>query len=256
MSRADPSPVWFRKCFNEDYRTIYCGRDKAQAEAEVGFVVQELGIEPGEVVLDLCCGFGRHLEAFEKRGIRAIGVDLSLPLLKQVEPAAERRVACSDMRQLPFAGGVNGFAALVNFFTSFGYFEDDEENSLAARELGRVLRPGGRFSVDLMNPGPAVRLLAPRSERRAGPLHVVEERRYDAARRRIEKRVALRRQLAGGSTELREYFESVRLFSAEEIVSILAGAGLEVTRMFGDFCGRPYGEESARMIVLGRKPEL
>jgi SAM-dependent methyltransferase len=251
---SDPSPAWFRKCFNEDYCTIYSGRGQAEAETEVAFVVRALGIERGEMVLDLCCGFGRHLEAFGRRGIRAVGADLSLALLRQAAPRSARRVVCADMRQLPFRDGAGGFSVVVNLFTSFGYFETEEENLRAAREMGRVLRPGGRFAMDLHNAVPVMRHLTPRTERRAGPFHLIEERRYDARRRRIEKRVELHRE-EGGRPCVKEYFESVRLYAADEIAAMLAGAGLAVTRLLGDFTGQPYSDASPRMIVLGRKPD-
>ncbi len=258
MSRSDPAPGWFRKHFNEDYRIIYAGRNQEEADVEAARVVKELGIRPGERVLDLCCGHGRHLTALAKHGVRAVGVDLSMALLRQIPPTGAtpggKRAVCADMRALPFAGSIagriHGFSAVVNFFTSFGYFETDDENFLAVCEVARVLEPGGRFSLDLMNAGPAVRSLEPRTERRAGSFRVIEERRYDAARRRIEKRITIGQD---GSSHARDYFESVRVYSPDEIASLLAAAGLEATRMLGDFAGRPHDPGSPRMIVLGRK---
>jgi SAM-dependent methyltransferase len=154
------------------------------------------------------------------------------------------------MRRLPFAGGERGFAVLLNLFTSFGYFETDAENAAAAREMGRVLRPGGRFAIDLLNAAPTVRALETRSERRAGGFHIREERRHEAARRRLEKRVVLTRLESG---ETKEYHESVRLYRPEEIDAVLAAAGLRVERLLGDFSGSPYSEDAPRMLLLGRR---
>ena len=252
MQRSDPTPGWFRQHFNEDYRAIYQGRNQAQADAEVAQVAQELKIGPGDTVLDLCCGYGRHLNAFAKQGLRATGVDLSLPLLLQVEPSGSRRVACADMRALPFTGGKGGFSVIVNFFTSFGYFQAEAENSCAARELARVLRPGGRFCMDLMNAEATIGSLEPRTQRVAGPYEVTEERTYDDQRRRIEKRITL---LETDSGVTKSYFESVRAFSPLEITDLLTHAGLEVDRMLGDFSGAVYQKDSKRMIVLGHRPQ-
>ena len=114
----------------------------------------------------------------------------------------------------------------------------------------RVLRPAGRFSIDLLNPGPAIRHLEPRTERVAGGFHVLETRSYDAARQRIEKRVTLSRE---AGDEVKHYFESVRLYTPDEIRGVLARAGLQVCRILGDFTGRPYEVDTPRMILLGRK---
>jgi SAM-dependent methyltransferase len=251
MTACDPAPGWFRRHFNEDYLLIYGGRDQAQADLEAARILAELEIRPGQRVLDLCCGFGRHLAAFAKHRVDAVGADLSMPLLARVEPRDARRVVCADMRSLPFPGGKLGFSAVVNFFTSFGYFESDEENLAAAREMARVIQPGGRFSMDLMNAGVVVRGLEPRTERAAGPFRVTEVRRYDATRRRIEKEIALRRE---GCNVEKRYLESVRVFSPGEIRELLTAAGLLVDRMLGDFSGGAYSERSLRMIVLGGKP--
>jgi SAM-dependent methyltransferase len=220
---------------------------------ETELIVKELRIPRGETLLDLCCGFGRHLAAFERRGIRSIGVDLSLPLLLQVsrpEKKSHRNAVCADMLALPFAGGEKGFGVVVNLFTSFGYFETDEENQTAAAEMSRVLRPGGRFLMDLMNAEPAIRDLEPRTERHPGPFRLIEERSYDPKRCRMEKHIQLFRE---GSKEPKRYFESVRIFTRVEITHLLSRAGLHVEKMLGDFAGSPYSSATPRMIVLGRK---
>jgi SAM-dependent methyltransferase len=253
MRRMDPfvpSPGWFRKHFNEDYRTIYAGRNQAEADEEAASIVRTLDIRPRERVLDLCCGFGRHVVALRKLGIHAIGADLSLTLLRQAARGRPPHLVAADMRALPFGGGAPGFAVVVNFFTSFGYFAEDSENEAALREIARVLEAGGRFSLDLMNARPTIRSLVPLTVREAGPYEVREERRHDAARGRIEKRITLICQESGVS---REYHESVRIFTRGEITASLAGAGLTVERVLGGFDGLPHDEGSPRMIVIGRK---
>ncbi len=115
--------------------------------------------------------------------------------------------------------------------------------------------------MDLMNPEVAIRSLNPRSERRVEPFDIVERRRYDARKRRIEKHTHLRYRPFGGPSRVdglegrrRSYHESVRIFSRPEITALLHGADLEVERALGDFSGAPYDAESPRLIVLGRKP--
>ena len=258
MTSRTPRSSWFRESFNEDYRRLYAARNQAQADAEVGCVIDALGIDSRDQVLDLCCGFGRHLRALGRRGVPAVGLDLSLPLLQDAAttpetaaaPRSRLRLVRGDMRQLPFAGGTRGFSVVVNFFTSFGYFENDSDHLRVVRELARVLRPQGRFSMDLMNPGPTVRNLLAATERRVGKLRVVESRRYDAQRSRIEKRTQV---VATSPGESREYFESVRLFDHDEITLLLSRAGLHVDRVLGGFSGQPFSVESSRMILLGSK---
>ena len=58
-------------------------------------------------------------------------------------------VVRADMRTLPFCDGT--LAGLVNFFTSFGYFETEEENLQVVREMSRVLEPDAPFLFDYLN---------------------------------------------------------------------------------------------------------
>ena len=104
----------------------------------VDFVAAHLGPPRPNAVLDLACGTGRHTEALRGRGFRALGVDLSLTLLAR-RPGLPR--VGGDMRRLPFAGG--SFDWVLNFFTSFGYFESERENFRVLQEVVRVLAPGG-----------------------------------------------------------------------------------------------------------------
>jgi len=171
MHACDPAPGWFRDHFNEDYRTIYLGRGPEDADREVWLVSFDRDLLSSDLVLDLCCGYGRHMLGFARRGVRAVGVDLSRPLLRQgaCEIGGRPLLVCADMRDLPFEGGARGFSVVVNFFTSFVQFKSDEQNLQVACEIRRVLRPGGRFAIDLMNADSTIRDLEPRSERVAVP---------------------------------------------------------------------------------------
>ena len=247
---SSTSPAWFRQHFNDDYPTLYAGRTQEQADAEVAFAVERLDICSRDRVLDLCCGHGRHLRSFAARGIPVVGVDLSDALLRRAPRDEGIRVVRADMRRLPFAGGVDSFSVLVNFFTSFGYFDSEDDNAAAVREMARILAPGGRFLLDLMNLHATLDSLAPRTERRAGPFEVVEERWFDGSRRRIEKRIRL---VDSRSGERREYIESVRVYEEDEIRELLTSEGLDVERVFGDFAGSEAGGQAPRMVLTGTR---
>jgi len=250
--RSAPSPAWFREHFNEDYRVLYHGRTQEQADAEVAFVVERLAMAPSDRVLDLCCGYGRHLAAFRGHEIDAVGLDLSAALLRQAPRDRGTALVCADMRHLPFAdaGATDGFDVVANFFTSFGYFDRDDENAAAAREIARVLRRGGRFLIDLMNPDAVVAALVPRTERTAGPFAVIEERWFDAERRRVEKRIRLRDTRDGTR---KEYVESVRVWREDEFRRLLSAAGLEVDDVYGDLSGAPVASDSPRLAYVGTR---
>jgi SAM-dependent methyltransferase len=238
--------AWYREWFGEDYLDLYAHRDTREAHHHIDFAERVLcGARPG-VVLDLACGAGRHSEVLAERGYRVVGVDLSLILLAQRPDLPRVR---GDMRRLPFAGET--FDWVLNFFTSFGYFESERENFQVLEEVARVLRPGGSFLIDLLNPEPAVAGLKPREQRQEEDRRIEIERWYDPASARINKRIRL--QAAGSAP--RTFLESVRAYRLEEVGNGLAWVGLEVRDRFGDFSGERYARDSERMILVARKPE-
>lgn len=236
--------VWYEEWFGEEYLELYAHRDAEEAEAHVDFVQRELEGPRPRAVLDLACGAGRHTRVLRQRSLRALGTDLSLTLLARAPDLP--RVA-ADMRRLPFADGT--FDWVLNFFTSFGYFETERENFEVLEELERLLAPGGRFLIDLFNRDWVIRGLVPADTMRIGDREVIVERRFDADRHRVEKRI----RIVDGPGAGREFLESVRAYSRQEVEIGLQWAGLQVDGVFGNFAGESYSSEGERLIVVGRK---
>lgn len=241
--------AWYREWFGDEYMDLYAHRDRGEAELHVDFVERHLGDarlpdRQGGAVLDLACGAGRHTEVLRRRGHRALGIDLSLTLLAR-RPDLPR--VGGDMRRLPFADRTFGW--VLNFFTSFGYFESERENFLVLEEVARVLEAGGSFLLDLLNPEPAIAGLKPRETRTADGRVVEIERWYDAATQRLNKRI----RLSSPEAASRTFLESVRAYRLEEVRNGLLWAGFELLSTFGDFDGRDYSAASERLILVARK---
>lgn len=238
---------WYKEWFGEEYLELYSHRDDSEAEEHVGFIERYLDGPRPRAVLDLACGAGRHTAALRQRGYRTLGLDLSLTLLARMRARRLPQVA-GDMRALPFVDG--SFDWVLNFFTSFGYFAGERENFRVLEEVVRVLAPGGRFLIDLMNPGPALASLKPREVQELDGQQAGIERWYDEVSRRINKRIVV----SGPGEPSRTFLESVRLYEAEEVTMGLRWAGLEVDAFFGSFQGEPYERDSERLILLAHKP--
>ncbi|HXO20556.1 MAG TPA: class I SAM-dependent methyltransferase [Thermoanaerobaculia bacterium] len=239
--------AWYQDWFGEEYLELYSHRDDEEAQEHVDFVARVLAETRPRAVLDLACGAGRHTAALRRRGYRTLGVDLSLTLLARMAERGLPRVA-GDMRRLPFAAA--SFDWVLNFFTSFGYFEGERENFLVLEEIARVLRPGGEFLIDLLNPPYALRTLTPHEVQETAAHRVEIERWYDAFHQRINKRI----QVLAPGAPARSFLESVRIYRQEEVTIGLRWAGLEADQIFGNFAGEPYDRDSERLILVGHKP--
>jgi SAM-dependent methyltransferase len=230
--------TWYREWFGEEYLELYSHRDEEEARRQVAFFREQCGEVRGSV-LDLACGMGRHVTELRAGGYRAVGCDLSFTLLRS---GSEMPVARADMRQLPFCTA--SFGALVNFFTSFGYFESEEENLQVVEEMARVLEPGAAFLFDYLNVHRELEKLVQR-ERRSTPMGDVQiERWFDSSDRSFNKRITIGQK---------HYLERVRGYELTEISKMFAECNLSIRSAFGDFDGSPFAATSPRLILVGTK---
>jgi SAM-dependent methyltransferase len=152
----------------------------------------------------------------------------------------------SDMREIPYR---DHFATVLSLFTSFGYFEQDEENAAVFQAVYRALCPGGQFLIDYLNREYVIANLVEEDERVSDGRHVKSIRSLTEDGRRVTKRTVV----TDAAGESREYFESVRMYSEREMVEMLLSAGLEDIHTFGSLDLEPFGPDSKRLIAVCRK---
>lgn len=169
---------------------------------------------PGGRVLDIACGYGRMSAALAEHGVEVTGLDASDALLGEARrrvdgKAHPPRFVRGDMRDLSMFEGFDG--ALL-WFTSFGYFNHDE-NRLVLAQAANCLRPGGRLLLETRHWDGMRRRFEPTTVRSRGDDLLVERHSYDpetgvqstaqtllVGRRRLERSAAVRRY---GFPELR-----------------------------------------------------
>ena len=240
--------AWYERWFGEEYLQLYPHRDQGEARRAVGLVLGAIDPngEGAEPALDLACGAGRHLKELRRRGIAAVGLDLSFPLLQRAREAG-LRVVRGDMRDLPFRTG--SFSLVTNFFTSFGYFTDPEDDISVLKEVRRTLRPGGWFAFDFLNDEHVRSHLRESDERDTGGMRVMQRRSLIEGGRVIEKRIEIHDP---SDRRPRVFYERVRLYSPEELQTLLSEQDLVPSRMFGDYNGSPLRPGAPRTILIGR----
>ena len=241
---------WYVKSFGREYLALYPHRDVAEARADVEAIVALIDPPKDEPLLDLGCGAGRHLVALHRAGFhRLVGLDLSTELL---EIAAERladagakgaRLVNADMANIPYE---EHFATTLSLFTSFGYFERDEENAAVFAAVRRAAAPKGRFLIDYFNRESVIANLIAREEKDVAGRCVRIERRLTAGGRRVEKTT----RVIGAEGAERTYRESVRLYSPDEVEKMLVEEGFVNIRRYGSLRGAPHRPESPRLIVV------
>ena len=233
--------------FDDDYLYFFAEALDARSDADAELIWRLLELEPGMEVLDLACGHGRIANALARRGCVVTGLDATPRFLDRARrDAAARRVTVTyvegDMRSLPWTGR---FDRVVNWFTAFGYF-DDEGNRRVLTEVARVLRPGGRFALELNSLDGVARRFEPASvQERDGDL-VIDRRRFEPLTgRMVTERIVIR----DGRVRRVPYF--VRMFTFTELRDWLLDAGFTSVQGYGEE-GEPLTWESRRMITVAR----
>jgi len=240
---------------NEEFDTVYRLEHEARftrerTEREVDTLVRALGLRPSERVLDLACGWGRHLAVLRERGFGPlVGVDVQGAFLEEaakVLPGVE--LYARDARCLGHEGEIDAAYCVASALFS----EDDAAHEAILASVARALRPGGRFLLDTTNRENLVRSPRPtrswRREREQLPW-ILEESFFDLVTG--TQHLTQHRVYPDGRTQtrtLRRWHYTLR-----ESADLFRKAGLEVTATFGDWGLNPYTAQSPRMILLARE---
>jgi ubiquinone/menaquinone biosynthesis C-methylase UbiE len=237
--------------FDEDYLYFYEELlTPERTAAEVELVWKLLELEPGLELLDLACGHGRIANALAERRVRVTGLDATPLFLKlALADAAERGVEVEyvegDMRSLPWT---DRFDRVLCWFTSFGYFSD-EENRQVLEEAHRALEPGGLLAIEMNNLLRLIQVYADEVVTERGDDKMIDRHRFDIqTSRSLDERTIIR----GGKRRSFEF--SVRMFTPAELRSWMLDAGFREAIAYGDDGERLTPEhEGRRMTVVGRK---
>ncbi|MHB9132209.1 MAG: class I SAM-dependent methyltransferase [Armatimonadota bacterium] len=247
----DTEAAWVTEYFGDEYLRLY-QFPADRTDPEVTFLAAELAarIPPSGRVLDLACGQGRHAIPLAARGFQVTGLDYQQNLLQAAtRRAREEGVTLSfvrgDMRCLPFTGK---FDAVLNIFSAFGYFSD-EENARVLREMARVLRPGGWLILDVANRDAMLRRAEPRSWKRLPDgTPVISEWTWDVRTGRYTHW-----QLLVDGNAPRSYTHSVRVYTYTELDWLLHQAGLTIDAVHGGFRGEELTWDAPRMVLIVKK---
>lgn len=248
-----PGQPWFESFFVQGrYAQELLRIPLERTEREVAFVLQVLDLPPGARVLDLCCGVGRHTVALAQRGYTVSGLDLDATALELAQQRAQEAGVqvtwhCADMRDIPYQGELD---AVLCLFSSWGYYESDDEDGQVLAAVARALKPGGRFLLDTAN---RERIFGEHrtSEWRAEPDGTLVLTRRDLDL--VSSRQTVTELFIAPSGHRSSRWHRFRFYTLTELVQKLRSVGLAFRSAWGDFDASPYTLTSRRMIVLAQK---
>jgi D-alanine-D-alanine ligase len=148
-------PDWWRRIFNSIYLKTDADvvDDQNTTKKEVDYFSEVLRLSPEDKILDLCCGQGRHSLELAKRGFKNVeGLDRSHYLIQKAKAQVKKeglplKYREGDARKLPYPPDT--FDVVLLLGNSFGYFETVHDDLRVLKEIFRVLKPWGRFLIDV-----------------------------------------------------------------------------------------------------------
>lgn len=253
MKKAKRKKEWFDddSFWRELYPFMFPEKRVAAADEQVAKALA-LTKPPGKSVLDLCCGPGRCSIALAKKGFRVTGVDKTTYLLNKARAKAKAahiniEWVRKDMRDFVRPAS---FALVLSMFTSFGYFDDRQDDRTVLENMFTSLQPGGACIIEVLGKEHLARILQPTISTVLpdGTLMVERHEIFDDWTRVRNEWLLIRK----GRAKSFKFHHTI--YSGQELRDRMERVGFVAVKLHGNLDGDEYGPNAERLIAIGRKP--
>jgi SAM-dependent methyltransferase len=233
---------WFASWFDTPYyHILYKERDDNEAELFMNSLTSFLKLPRKAEILDLACGKGRHAIYLNQLGYDVTGIDLSaasIAFAKKFE-TDKLHFAIHDM-SIPYP---KEFDAVFNLFTSFGYFEDEEDNLKTIRAIHSELKPSGFGVIDFLNANFIKENLVPSETKTIEGITFSIDRYIKDGY--IIKDIKFR-----DNNKDHFYTERVKAITLDDFKEYFEKAGVRLLHCFGDHHLNEFNTETSERLIL------
>lgn len=228
---------WWKNLFNSNYLKTDGDvvNDPEITSREVSLIIELLDLKKDDIILDLCCGQGRHLLELSKRGFKNLyGLDQSSYLIRKAKNSALKencaiQFKVGDARKLNYS--VDLFDVVMILGNSFGYFESKQDDLKVFKEVKRVLKPYGKIFLDLTDGEYLKKNYSPRSWEWINKRYFVcRERSLSLDNDRLISREVITDVNQG---VIADQFYAERLYTKKKISDLLKMAGYSEVNFHG-----------------------
>lgn len=219
--------------------------------AEIGFFISATGISPGDRILDIGCGFGRHSLELARLGFEAVGIDPSSAMIAE---ARQRAAGIAAPPKFVCASGETyrtekPFDAIMCLFTTLGQVQKQADNRRLVDRAYDLLEPGCSFVVEVPQREATLANLKAHERLGTGGKYTLVERSYDRTSGFMNERFVVISGEESHTFRLRYY-----LFDARELDALLTGAGFAVRAIYGNYDRSPLRPDSSILLAVADKP--
>ncbi len=235
--------TWYASWFDTPYyHILYKDRDYTEAQLFMDNLTHYLNLPDNAKILDLACGKGRHSVYLNQLGYDVTGADLSENSIKTASEHANDTLhfEVHDMR-IPFD---QKFDAIFNLFTSFGYFESDDDNLTTLNAIKESLTDYGFAVIDFMNVTHVIDNLVPEEVKSVDGIdfHI---KRY-VKDNHIFKEIDF-----DDNGEHFHFTEKVKALTLQDFETMMEEVGIFLLDVFGDYKLRKFlKNDSERLIMI------
>lgn len=236
------STMWYASWFDTPYyHILYKDRDHSEAKEFMDNLSKYLSLEKGEKILDLACGKGRHSIYLNKLGYDVTGVDLSKNSIEYASQFENNtlRFRVHDMCQ-PYP---DKFSAVFNLFTSFGYFDKEEDNLSTIKAIKSNLNEQGFGVIDFLNLDYVTTNLIAEETKKVGEI-TFQIKRY------VEAGYIFKEIRFNHNDEDHLFTERVRALTLEDFKSYFDKAGVHLLDIFGNYQLHKFDKSTSPRLIL------
>lgn len=241
---------WFSSWFDSEYyHILYKHRDETEADAFIQKLVLLLKLPKYAETLDVACGKGRHSITLHECGMHVTGVDLSKNSIIAAQQNEQEGLQffVHDMRNTL---GINMYDAVFNLFTSFGYFETEQDNRLAVRTLVTAAKKDGYVLIDFLN---AAKVKSFVGNQTIENTQIEEGIQFLTKKYIDENKVIKEITVTEESGKIEHFREEVQLIDIEQFKNYFEPT-CTLEKAFGDYQLNPFdAATSPRLILLFKK---
>jgi D-alanine-D-alanine ligase len=226
--------------------------NRGRTAEEIDFILSILPAAPGDRIIDIGCGFGRHSLELARRGFDVLGIDPSPAMIAaaQEKSAPEGNPPQFRKQRGEDLAARDEFDAAICLFTTLGQVADQQDNRQLLNNTFRALRPGGFVVLEIPQRSWVVGNLKTDEQFGEGENYTLVARSFD------QKNYLLREEFTLVSPAgQRKYLLKYRLFSKPEIGRQLEQAGVISTTVFDGYTDVHLREDSPVMVIRAQKAD-
>jgi len=224
---------------------------------EVDGIIRLAGLTKMDKILDCPCGYGRHSIGLASQGFTVTGIDINSFQLDYAQEEVIKQGLNSivflkeNMIDLKYHLKFN---VIINMMLSFGFFDLEEENIEVLKNFYQALEEGGRFlmhtdiNISQILSGKYKKNRELRRLKNRKTLEITEH--YDQSSKRLNGRWII------SDIDNKQKVEKVyshRIYTADEFIELCKLVGFNNYKVYSNWLGEPYSENSENMIVIVSK---